>query len=54
MDTLKNKKKTWIKPVVLGLSVKTLTLHGPSYAPNESIGSYSYSPRHKDIPNYHS
>jgi hypothetical protein len=52
MNIFVNKKKNWIKPAILGLPVKSLTLHGPSYAPNESVGSSLYSPKHIDDPGY--
>ncbi len=40
-------KKIWDKPAVKILSVKSLTLSGMYYAPNESIGSKEFSPSSK-------
>jgi hypothetical protein len=43
-------KKNYEKPKVSSLSVKGLTLHGAAYAPNESVGSYEFSPSNKNKP----
>jgi hypothetical protein len=48
MNTQVKSRKIWGKPVVNILSVKTTTMHGTSYAPNESIGSDKYSPSNRN------
>ncbi len=48
MNTQLKSRKIWEKPLVHTLSVKTTTMYGTSYAPNESIGSDKYSPRNRN------
>lgn len=48
MNIQKKNGKFWDKPVVNMLSIKNHTMHGTSYAPNESIGSDKYSPAQKN------